>query len=194
MPRFYGHGGTAVILGGMETKICRRCEMCKSIDEFRILKKTGNRAGVCTPCYKEQRAAYKVSFYSNPKNLEHKKEHERSKYRSDQKWRENRLAYVRKWKDQRPNYRKENKLKDYGLTLDQYNDMFEAQGGVCAICKRPETNRLHGKIKALAVDHDHRTRKTRALLCSNHNRALGLFGDDPELLRAALEYLISHLI
>jgi hypothetical protein len=39
----------------------------------------------------------------------------------------------------------------YGLTLAQYLELLEAQGGVCAICGRPPTQRTG----ALVVDHDH---------------------------------------
>jgi hypothetical protein len=46
-----------------------------------------------------------------------------------------------------------------GLTIAQYDELLEAQGGVCAICGRPPKNRR------LAVDHNHKTGKIRGLLC-----------------------------
>jgi dihydroorotase-like cyclic amidohydrolase len=46
-----------------------------------------------------------------------------------------------------------------------------------------------GKIRALAVDHDHKTGKVRALLCRNCNTGLGNFQDSPELLKTAIQYL-----
>jgi hypothetical protein len=87
------------------------------------------------------------------------------------------------------NSRKTN-LARYGLTLDDYNAMLAAQGGVCAVCGQPETSRDGGgRLRSLAVDHCHETGLVRGLLCMQHNRALGLFGDDPALLRAALDYM-----
>ena len=69
-----------------------------------------------------------------------------------------------------------------------------AQGGVCAICSNTETivNVRTGKPKALHVDHCHKTGKIRGLLCSRHNKGMGLFNDDPALLRAAAAYLEGH--
>jgi hypothetical protein len=74
--------------------------------------------------------------------------------------------------------------RKYGITVEQYEEMFEAQGGVCYICKkpRPEDRTLH-------VDHDHATGEIRGLLCFRCNNALGDFDDDPELLQNAADYL-----
>lgn len=37
----------------------------------------------------------------------------------------------------------------YGISLDQYVELLEAQGGVCAICRRPP------RSGTLRVDHAH---------------------------------------
>lgn len=72
----------------------------------------------------------------------------------------------------------------YGITLQQYDALFDAQDGACAICAgRPRTQRL-------AVDHDHRTGMVRGLLCKRCNhKMLGGSGDNPDLLRRAAVYL-----
>lgn len=80
--------------------------------------------------------------------------------------------------------------RKYGLTPEQYEAMSGRQGHACAICRRPETAvSRNGKPLGLAVDHDHATGRVRGLVCRRHNQAIGLFGDDPELLRAAADYL-----
>jgi hypothetical protein len=70
--------------------------------------------------------------------------------------------------------------------------MLAAQNGGCAICSRPETAVINGKVMELAVDHDHKTGKVRALLCSTCNTSLGGFQDSPALLQKAIEYLKEH--
>lgn len=60
---------------------------------------------------------------------------------------------------------------------------------MCAICKEPQSVLLKGELKRLAVDHCHKTKKIRGLLCDNCNKGLGLFKDKPELLNSASEYL-----
>lgn len=80
------------------------------------------------------------------------------------------------------------RIRSYGIDVADYERMFAEQGGACYICGRaPEGKR------ALDIDHCHTTGKVRGLLCSNHNRALGLLGDDPDLLIKSIEYLVkSH--
>jgi hypothetical protein len=81
--------------------------------------------------------------------------------------------------------------KAFGLSVEEYKRMLKAQGGRCAIC-RAKRSMVRGKSrtsKQLSVDHDHSTKKVRALLCNRCNRVLGLCGDDPNLLRAAAAYL-----
>ena len=80
----------------------------------------------------------------------------------------------------------------HGMSLDEYRDLWMAQGGVCAICGRPERRSEAGRVSDLAVDHDHIRRKRRGLLCAECNLALGKFGDDPARLRAAAAYLERH--
>jgi len=69
-----------------------------------------------------------------------------------------------------------------------YLELLEQQNGVCKICKNPERS---NRYRRLCVDHCHTTNKIRGLLCSNCNRALGLFKDNYEVLQAAVEYLCA---
>jgi hypothetical protein len=71
----------------------------------------------------------------------------------------------------------------YGITADQYAQMLAEQDNRCAICCQEQSG------KRLAVDHDHATGQVRGLLCSNCNRALGLFGDSSVHLLSAYHYL-----
>jgi hypothetical protein len=74
----------------------------------------------------------------------------------------------------------------FGLPSGQYDLMLSRQKGVCAICRGPETQMLHGKLKCLAVDHQHETGTVRGLLCSKCNTRLGWF---EKVQDGVLEYL-----
>lgn len=111
------------------------------------------------------------------------------------KTREGRNAYLRAYRQASPVIEKARSLRaDFGISLDAYNAMFAAQGGVCAICSQPETHKRNGKLKALAVDHDHGTGKIRGLLCSDCNTGIGKLKDSVNVLFNAIEYLRSHSI
>lgn len=80
----------------------------------------------------------------------------------------------------------------YGITLEQYFEMWLQQGGACAICGQPETTVIKGTPSLLSVDHDHKTGKVRALLCRGCNGGLGNFRENPKALRNAVKYLALH--
>lgn len=81
-------------------------------------------------------------------------------------------------------------LRRYGMTRADYDAMLAAQDGRCAICRKVETHKdRRGNVTRLAIDHDHSTGAVRALLCHACNVALGSFGDDPDLIRAAAAYI-----
>lgn len=75
--------------------------------------------------------------------------------------------------------------KFYGITKAQYDAMFIAQDGRCAIC-------LKVSDKRLSVDHDHKTGKVRKLLCNSCNMILGRLGESVETLQRMLDYIKTH--
>lgn len=80
-------------------------------------------------------------------------------------------------------------LRPYGITLVDYDRMAAEQNHSCAICER-EAWECRGGV--LAVDHDHKTNKVRALLCTQCNAGIGSLQDDPAILEKAAEYLRRH--
>ena len=81
----------------------------------------------------------------------------------------------------------------YGISLQQYNNMFEEQGQVCALCGNPESTVHHtGKIRRLAVDHDHSSGRVRALLCVPCNLKVGSVEVNKELYLKIFNYLDQH--
>ncbi len=81
------------------------------------------------------------------------------------------------------------RLRQYGLTPEQYDAMAEAQGGCCAICGGQNQN---GRL--LSIDHDHETGVVRALLCAPCNTGIGMFVESEDRLLKAIEYLRSHTV
>jgi len=82
-------------------------------------------------------------------------------------------------------------ISKYNLSPEEYAALLKRQGGLCALCRRPERVldcRRKG-VRRLAVDHDHATRKVRGLLCHACNVMIGHADHDPALLRAAADYL-----
>ena len=89
-------------------------------------------------------------------------------------------------------YRKNPKAKErkqnlelkrkYNISLEQFNVLSADQRNKCAIC---------GEERKLVIDHDHETGKIRGLLCTICNKGLGLFYDNENLLKNAIDYLIK---
>ena len=92
-----------------------------------------------------------------------------------------------------PEYRRSIRLKQrYGITAAEYDAMYEAQGGKCAICGQPpgDNVRAHWGGK-LCVDHCHETNTVRALLCNDCNLAVGYAKTEATAL-AMVEYFRLH--
>lgn len=75
----------------------------------------------------------------------------------------------------------------YGITSADYEAMLKKQRHRCAICRCKEpggrfNNRWH-------VDHCHKTKKVRGLLCHRCNLGLGYFHDKVKTVEAAILYL-----
>ena len=69
-----------------------------------------------------------------------------------------------------------------GMTEERFQQMFLAQNGACKICGASRTRRL-------AVDHCHKTKQIRGLLCSRCNTWIGSLEKEPDLHAKAVAYL-----
>ena len=152
-------------------QICRKCKQEKPLSEFWGNKRSANKKAYrCKECQTVDRIIC---------NSKHK---------------EARQAYSREYEHNRrkrpphynPNRHKATKLRQYGLTDDQYTRMLTDQNGLCKICKTNCSLISSGK---LVIDHNHRTGKIRGLLCGSCNVMLGNARDSAEILRSGAEYL-----
>jgi len=89
--------------------------------------------------------------------------------------------------ENRKTHREREHFNKYKLLPGEYEKLFDAQGGMCAICWAPP-----GK-KGLYVDHDHSSGLNRGLLCNHCNLMLGHAKDSPARLMAAITYLQKAL-
>lgn len=77
--------------------------------------------------------------------------------------------------------------KLYGLTSAQWDELFQSQGRMCAICKVERPG-----CKQWQTDHCHRTGKVRGILCAKCNRTAG--NHDATYLRSVADYVERHSV
>ena len=75
--------------------------------------------------------------------------------------------------------------RQYGISMEEFDELLEFQGGGCAICSKP----IDELRRRMNIDHDHKNGKVRGILCSGCNTGLGHLGDNVEGLKKALYYL-----
>jgi hypothetical protein len=186
----------------MEEVVSQRpCGVCGSTDLF--------PCGDCRPCGK-RRAAEAANRPPTPEMLAtpcrrcgevNRDAKDRARCITCRQRRTNVLYAQLKKTDPEAVYRRNRSSQlrtDFNISLEHYEMMLNAQGGVCAICGQPETALdQNSEVKALAVDHDKRCCPgrtscgacIRGLLCLYCNHGLGRFRDNPVLLAAAIRYL-----
>lgn len=108
--------------------------------------------------------------------------------------------------EQTPETKRRYHLQDkFGITLEEWLAIYDAQNGACAICtkKLPPRESVFESQKRLGkrntkndwhTDHCHHTGKVRGILCGGCNRAIGQFDDTPSKLRLAINYLERHRV
>lgn len=155
----------------------KRCSVCRGIfpiTEFHRDKSTSTGlASCCKACSRDAQVAY---LAVNPISMEVSRE--RRARRDPEKVKAHQQRATLKAR--------------YGVTPEWLAATFEAQGGVCAACKLPETKTFRGRLRMLAIDHNHKTGDVRRLLCSACNTTLGLLGEDIGRIETAVLYLESH--
>lgn len=127
-----------------------------------------------------------------PEQRQERNRKNRERYANDPEYRAKIKAQAKSAPSKAPAMRKGARLKEsFGITMEQFEAMREAQKGACAICGKKETGSK--RSVHLFVDHCHKTKSIRGLLCNNCNIGLGHFKDDSELLMKAASYLTKLL-
>lgn len=157
-------------------KTCGVCGETKALEDFpkQPRHKADGRGRNCKVCVNTQRKIRRADPVKRARELEKEREGRKRRY-SPEANRANSL------------------MRRYLLSVDEYDEMLEAQGGVCAICETSVPGG-HGRFH---VDHDHtccpgvRTcgKCIRALLCSTCNVMLGAARENVTTLARAITYL-----
>ena len=160
-------------------KRCKKCGELKALAEF--YRNRGAREGRRPECKACTNAMRLRRYRLNP-------EREIARVRAWQQANPQRVkAWAEKNRDKRLKKLREIHLRNkFSLTVEEYDAILEAQDGVCALCECPPTPGI-----SLHVDHDHGTGAIRGLRCVRCNNALGLFREDPDLLKRAARYVTA---
>lgn len=155
------------------THHCSKCDRDLPSSEFYsyIRKSSGKqeRAVWCKVCSRARASAYGYEYRASGRRDDKKRYADEKKNHPD--WREKRRDY---------------ELRHcYGITQADYERMYAEQEGKCAVC-------LKQRKKKMDVDHDHKTKKVRGLVCRSCNLIMGLVHENYDVLLRAGQYLMRH--
>lgn len=191
----------------MPSKTCTKCGETKDLTEF--YKTKGCKDGTRNECKKcviarsavsqsknqESRKKYLADYYKSntckyPKRTKEQQDaynkRRREKYASDHEYRANIVKKIKEWQQSNPKARKNGRMKQYGITIEDFEYLMVKQDYKCAICGHSDTSK---KSFFPLVDHCHNNGHVRGILCSDCNFGIGKFKDDPRLLLNAIKYL-----
>lgn len=185
---------------GYGKKLCRRCSTLRLVSEFSKSSRTKDGLQTtCKPCHKTYSSArwehvklkHKDRYSKDPER--HKGYQRAYRARHPERVREAARIHAKKKRVEKPEEmhiqdRRSALGKNYGITQETYLEMLKKQGGVCAICARPQSDRM----KYLCVDHDHKTGEVRELLCQSCNVSLAHAKEDPLILKSMIAYVNRH--
>ena len=171
---------------------CTKCGEEKPFSEF--YARPHGLHGLRSSCKVCDRAGTKAWRLANPERAKEsqakwRRENPERQKELTERWRaehpERVRAQIRRRTARNAPYRRAYLLKrNYGISVERYEEMVEDQRGLCAICESPPP-----EGKRLSVDHDHEIGVVRSLLCAKCNHGLGAFSEDPARLFSAIWYL-----
>jgi hypothetical protein len=163
-------------------KKCVKCGVAQPVDSF--YKAKGTRDGYrgdCKDCFRARaKARYPQVREANIARARKWREDNLERFQANQR-------RMRNTPEGKLRQRAGHLKRKFGITMEQYNAMLEAQGGGCFICGRPPREDI-----SLHVDHNHSTGKVRGILCFRCNNSLADLQEDPALLMKAAGYVAWH--
>ena len=151
-------------------KKCKRCDKEKLLNEF--YDRIDPKRALYDPCKECILKDRKIKYHSD-----------KVKYQQR----------AQRYRKENPEIMRDMKLKQtYGVGIKYFNQKLEEQKGVCAGCRQNVKQLWKGKEVAMALDHDHKTKKPRGVLCIRSNRALGLLRENKYTLKNLIGYIIKY--
>lgn len=176
------------------SKTCRKCGgVFSATSEFFYRQSVGKYGFTsrCKPCVNEDNKASFAARKLREPEVVRKQAIERSKRNYYKNLEESRKKQREHQARKRADLEKNEKIKarkrggGAGLTPEQIDNLFISQGSCCAICGASEP----GSKSGWSLDHCHKTKRVRFVLCVHCNRGLGAFKDNPEIMRKAADML-----
>jgi hypothetical protein len=162
----------------MYTKKCTKCGQDKSVDQFyKDSKNKSKLRSKCKRCFDIQ---------SNEIESRRRKVDFEYKERLAKRHRERRAKDVEGLLKKQA--RHNTLIRNYGIGLKEYEQLFKEQNGRCKICDISQ-ELLN---KPLCVDHCHSTGIIRGLLCSKCNTAIGFLQDNSLIIDKASAYVRKY--
>lgn len=176
-------------------KICKICKKEYPHTEFRV--EHGFLRNQCRLCKNKQTKLSRQRLWKKhpEKHEEYKKKLKEIRLRNvEDKRIKDRIRYQKnkeKIKKERKEFyhkfpeliRKRRMMTTYKISAEKYDELNAIQK--CQCCGRNEKD----FVKGLAIDHCHKSGQVRGVLCPNCNTAIGLFNDDPTVMKKAISYL-----
>lgn len=144
-------------------RTCSICKIEKNSADFK-LKSNGCLSSFCRTCSASYQKKYQEK---NKEKIKEKKKHYHTQTKEYRRW------YTIKLR--------------YGITKEEYENMLLMQNGGCAICQTTKSG--HKNTNEMVVDHCHKTKKVRGLLCNRCNTLLGLIDDNSTFMENVSNYL-----
>jgi len=177
-------------------KKCCKCKLEKPRSLFYAdnSRRDGKKAW-CKECHYKWEKEYKRKFDGKLREYYknyHSEYYKKNKDRLKKIFRKN---YILKKNE----YRERNKktyFRRYGITYENAISTWEKQKKKCAICNVDMVILGTNGKRGFCVDHDHKTGRFRGILCHSCNSAIGLFKENIENIKQAVNYLdkfINHM-
>jgi hypothetical protein len=167
------------------TKICTYCKKEKPLDQF--YPRSDGKYGVlsiCKVCSSEDvKKRHHLKYKTDPEYREKIKKRDRERNTAKWKIKSKDMEWMKNRRERRAN----SKLKmKHGIIVElgTRGRMIQSQSGRCMICNSPFKSNSDAHL-----DHNHKTGQIRDILCCNCNHGLGMFKDNPDIIRQAEQYL-----